>query len=54
MTIIMITMKNNYSFYVEKDIKSFWILMTSCWKLHTIESAMEDLITKTSENGNGI
>ena len=38
MTIIMITMKNNNSFYVEKDIKSFWILMTSCSKRHTIDS----------------
>ena len=36
MTIIMITMKNNYSFYSEKN-KTFWILITLCWKFHTID-----------------
>ena len=48
----MMTMKNNYSFYFEKD-KSFWILITLCWKFHTIDSAMEDL-KQTKENGNGV
>ena len=52
MTIILITMKNNCSFYSEKN-KSFWILITLCWKFHTIDSAMKDLM-KTKENGNGV
>ena len=48
--IIIITIKNNYSFYFEKD-KSVWILITLCWKFHTIDVQCDGRFNKKEGKG---